>query len=82
MASETWQEGDYLLRVEVRLSLGGGYLGILSIDRVAGIPDAPRVAVEPYAVCDGEAFEDRALASINAFTAGRRRVVDGVGLMC
>ncbi|WP_028535282.1 hypothetical protein [Paludibacterium yongneupense] len=82
MASETWQEGDYLLRVDVQLSLGGGYLGILSIDRVAGIPDAPKVAVAPFAVCDGEKFEDRALASINAFTVGRQRVSEGDGLLC
>jgi len=68
-----WDEGDYRVRGRAVKAADGGFWPAYSIDRVRGIPDAPKQAAALHEV-RSQSFSTKGLAEMMAVSHGVQRV--------
>jgi hypothetical protein len=68
-----WDEGDYRIHGRVVEAPNGGFWPAYSIERIRGIPDAPKQAAALHEV-RAQSFTTRGLAEMMAISHGVQRV--------
>ncbi|WP_208281171.1 hypothetical protein [Massilia oculi] len=68
-----WDEGDYRIHGRVVEAPDGGFWPAYSIERIRGIPDAPKQAAAFHEV-RAQSFTTRGLAEMMAISHGVQRV--------
>jgi hypothetical protein len=71
-----WDEGDYQVYGQTVPAPGGGYFPAYVIDRVRGIPDAPKIVVKFYEV-RSQVCETESLARVMAISHAVHRIRSG-----
>lgn len=74
-----WVEGDYRIYGLSALTPTGEFWPAYSIERISGVPDAPKEVVRPYAVRT-QAFVSEDFAKKTGLSIGLQRVRQGAQL--